>query len=165
MKYRHIISLSLVSASVFVFSACVHQNQGTLTNTATTGEAVETINSNIVTQAGLVTTFPTADLPIIDRVEVLTSLRNETAESSVTHEAEYISNTAVSDLYAEYKKQLERVSWTEQNPDSQEVGSIKIMTGTFVRGNDTISIAIQTSAGTKKDLGATTILLKIEQVK
>ncbi len=165
MKYSRIISLSLVSASIFVFSACFHQNQGTLTNTTATGEAVETINSNIVTQVGLVTTFPTADLPIIDRVEVLTSLRNETAESSVTHEAEYISDTLVGNLYAEYKKQLERVGWIEQNPQDQQVGALQIMSGTFVREQDTISIAIQTAVGTEKEIGATKILLKIEQVQ
>lgn len=165
MTYRQIISLSLMSVSVFIFSACVHPNKGVQTNTSAMQESAQNANTNIVTQKGLIPTFPTADLPVIDRVEVLTSLRNESGESGTTHEAEYISNTPVSDLYADYKQQLQRVGWTEQNPQAQQVGAIQIMSGTFVRDNDTISIAIQTSTSANKEIGATTVLLKIEQAQ
>lgn len=164
MKYTRFVSCSVLAVSVAFFSACLGQPDVTNTNTQPTQAEQEAANTNIVRQEGLIATFPTADLPILDRVSVVNSLRNESGETLV-HEAEYISNTSVSDLYAQYKATLERAGWTEQNPESQEVGSIKIMTVNFVRGNDIISIAIQTSTGTNKDLGATTILLKIEQAK
>lgn len=164
MKYTRFVSCALMVCSVFVFSACLGRPDGANTNAQPTEAEQDAANANIERQEGLIATFPTADLPILDRVSVISSLRNESGETLV-HEAEYISNTPVSDLYAQYKSSLERAGWTEQNPDSQEVGSIKIMTANFVRGNDTISIAIQTSTGTNKELGATTILLKIEQAQ
>lgn len=163
MNIKQFVVTGLVVCSGVVASACFHQGEPVKID-ATQNESIQNADTTIVTQDGLITTFPTADLPVIDRVEVLTSLRNESATGSVTHEAEYISNTSVSELYADYKQQLTRAGWTEQNPQTQQVGAIQIMSGTFVRGNDTISIAIQTSAGTKKELGATTVLLKIEQV-
>lgn len=164
MKYTRFVSYSVLVVSAAFFSACLGQSDVTNTNAQPTQAEEDAADANIERQEGLIATFPTADLPILDRVSVVSSLRNET-EGVLIHEAEFVSNTSVSDLYAQYKATMERAGWTEENPESQEVGSIKIMTGTFVRGNDTISIAIQTSAGTKKDLGATTILLKIEQVK
>lgn len=152
----------MIVASGFLFSACLGQPE-TNSNTQPTPAEQDEANVNIQRQEGLISTFPTAELPILDRVSVVSSLRNE-GEGILVHETEFVSNTPVADLYTQYKQTLERAGWTEQNPETQEVGSVKIMTGTFVRGNDTISIAIQTSAGTKKDIGATTILLKIEQV-
>lgn len=164
MKYTRLASCSIFLASAVFFSACLGQPDSTsTTNEAASEDQVET-NATIQTQEGLISTFPTADLPILDRVSVLNSLRNQSG-TTLTHEAEFVSHTPVSDLYAQYKSTLERVGWVEQNPTTQTVGTVQIMSGTFVRDNDTISVAIQTSAGTNKDIGATTILLKIEQVQ
>lgn len=121
--------------------------------------------AQITTQAGLISSFPVDDLPTIDSVEVLTSQRNETNTGRIIHEAKYVSNTLIDDLYVEYKSRLEARGWVEGSPLTQGVGTIQIRSGIFTQNGDTASVAIQTTVGENKIKGVTTVLLKIDQAQ
>lgn len=166
MKTKLIVSSALVVSLSMVAVGCGSQS---VSNNTTNSNQEESVNANVASkitkQAGLILSFPTADLPLIDKKTVLTSQRNDGANGRVIHQAEYISDTAVSDLYPKYKTILTEAGWVDQKPTDQTVGSIQLMGGTYVKDGSQIGIAVETAVGTDKNLGQTKVLLIIDQPK
>lgn len=168
MKTRLVISSAVVAGLAVLGARCAATpaDNSTVTNSeANASPVVANTNDGITLQHGVISSFPLNVLPLLDKVEVFDSIRNTADPALTVHEIEYVSNTGVTELYGKFLTQLTGAGWVEQNPQTQTVGTLQIMTGTFVKSGDTISVAIQTTAGDQKAAGATKVKLKIEQAE
>lgn len=143
---------------VMAGTGCLPAKQ--LSEADTPSVATQDVSSTIVRQEGLIGTFPTDAVALLGKKSVMNSLRNEMA-TSTQHEVEYVSDIGVTSLYSQFKSELTGAAWTEQNPQSQQVGAIQVATGTFVSGQDTITVAIQTAVGEEKQQGLTQVKLVV----
>lgn len=165
MKSYIFISSLVIGGMMILGAKCSPQPTANILTNTLTNTTVANTNDGVVRQHGIISTYPLATLPLIDKVEVFDSIRNTTDPKVTAHEIEYVSNTGVADLYAKFNTLLTGEGWTEQNPQTQTVGTIQMMTGTFVKAGDTISIAVQTAVGDEKQQGTTKAKLKIEQTQ
>lgn len=161
MNKKILCTLALFS---FTFVGCTQQNTTLSTNTTPT-QKNENVNNQIERREGaLVVGFPTASISLIDKSLVQSSLKKDNGPT-VIYEATYFSATEVTALYGKYSSQLAGEGWTEQTPNTQEVGLIKIISGVFTKGTSTLSVAVQTATGEEKAGGVSKVLLKIEQAQ
>lgn len=154
----------LTSSLVLLGAQCVQPTTAPASNSNQTSNPTANNGTDLVVrQAGVISTFPTDVLPLLDKTEAFDSIRNISDPAVTVHEIEYAAGTAVDVLYGKFKTQLTADGWTEQNPQTQVVGSIQMMTGTFTKNADTIFVAVQTAVGDEQAKGSTKVKLKIEQ--
>lgn len=170
MKSRLFISTVLIGGLVMLGARCSSESTTNSSDEAnittnTAAAPATNVNDGVVRQHGVIGTFPGDTLPLLDKGEVFDSIRNTSNPKLTVHEIEYVSNTGVAELYAKFNAQLIGDGWTEEDPLTQTVGTLQIMTGTFVKGADTISVAVQTAVGEDQQQGATKVKLKIEEAQ
>lgn len=163
MKTKRVLSGILVSGLVLLGAKCTQPAPTPASTNNNTNATVSNAGDSVVRQSGVISTFPTDVLPLLDKTQALDSIRNTSDPVVTVHEIEYATNTQVDVLYGKFKMQLTGDGWAEQNPQTQTVGSIQMMTGTFMKNADLIYVAVQTAVGAEQQQGSTKVKLKIEQ--